>query len=174
MSYRQWEIAATELSDTQRAGLEYWRSLPAHADTGMPLSSSFELLRVPAPILPTTHVVDVIDDGRAFRYRFWGSGFRAYLGYDGTGMSTDDLHPDEIREPVRQAYLDVVNARKPLAMLSEFERGGHRPRQGFQRFIRFPLADADGNVGQVVSLVEFLMDYYEAQELLDAINRDGE
>lgn len=174
MSYRQWEIAATELSDTQRAGLEYWQSLPVQADTGMPLSSSFELLRVPAPILPTTHVVDVIDGGRAFRYRFWGSGFRAYLGYDGTGMSTNDLHPPEIREPVRQAYLDVVNARHPLAMLSEFERGGHRPRQGFQRFIRFPLANPDGSVAQVVSLVEFLMDYYEAQELLNAINRDGE
>lgn len=172
MSYRQWEIAATELSDTQRAGLEYWLSLPAHADTGMPLSSSFELLRLPAPILPTTHVVDVLDGGRAFRYRFWGSGFRAYLSYDGTGMSTDDLKPAEIREPVRRAYLDVVNARKPLAMLSEFERGGHRPRQGFQRFIRFPLAAADGSVSQVVSLVEFLMDFYEAQTLLDAINAD--
>ena len=58
-------------------------------------------------------------------------------------------------------------------MLSEFARGD-TPRQGFQRFIRFPLASEDGGVAQVVSLVEFLMNYHQAQELIDAINRqDG-
>lgn len=173
MVYRQWEIAVSELSPMQRAGLEYWQGLPAHADTAMPLKSSFELMRVPAPVLPTTHVVDVLDGGRAFRYRFWGSGFRSFLGYDGTGMSTDDLIPVEIRDPVRKAYLDVVTARRPLAMLSEFARGDN-PRQGFQRFIRFPLAAEDGSVAQVVSLVEFLLDYRDAQELIASINREDE
>ena len=172
MSYRQWEIAIEELSPVQRAGLTYWRSQPTHADTAMPLKSSFELLRIPAPILPTTHVVDVIDAGPAFRYRFWGSGFRAYLCYDGTGMSTDDLMPLEIRAPVRKAYLDVVNARRPLAMLSEFARGD-TPRQGFQRFIRFPLVAEDGSVAQVVSLVEFLIDDYDAQKLIGTINAES-
>ncbi|MBO6519027.1 MAG: hypothetical protein JJ900_13415 [Rhodospirillales bacterium] len=174
MSYRQWEIAETELSDVQRAGLAYWRSLPVYAATRMPLKSSFDLMQIPGQILPTTHVVDVLDAGRAFRYRFWGSGFRAYLGYDGTGMSTDDLMPLEIREPVRKAYLDVMLARRPLAMLSEFARGDIKPRQGFQRFIRFPLTDEDGNVAQVVSLVEFLMDYHDAQKLIEALGNDDE
>lgn len=172
MSYRQWEIAETELSDVQRAGLAYWRGLPVHGTTAMPLTSSFDLMQIPGQILPTTHVVDVLDDGRAFRYRFWGSGFRAYLGYDGTGMSTDDLKPTEIQEPVRKAYLDVVLARRPIAMLSEFARGDIRPRQGFQRFIRFPLADQAGNVAQVVSLVEFLMEYHDAQKLIETLGDD--
>ncbi len=173
MSYRQWEIAVTELSDLQRAGLEYWRSLPPLGGTAMPLAANFNLMRVPATLLPTTHIVDVINGGRDFCYRFWGSGFRAYLGYDGTGMTTATLLPIEIRDPARKAYADVVKARAPLAMLSEFARGGDKPRQGFQRFIRFPLADQDGNVCQVVSLVEFLMDYYEAQKLIAALNLDG-
>jgi hypothetical protein len=173
MSYRQWVIADSELSDAQRAGLEYWRGLPVHSGTEMPAASDFDLLGIPTSILPTTHIVDVINDGNDFRYRFWGSGFRAYLGYDGTGMSTATLMPAEIREPVRKAYADVVHARAPLAMLSEFERGGDMPRQGFQRFIRFPLAGPDGTVAQVVSLVEFLMDYHDAHNLIAAINRDG-
>jgi len=170
MSYRQWEIAVSELSDMQRDGLAYWRSLPLHRDTGMPLTSSFDLMQLPAPILPTTHIVDVINGGTDFRYRFWGSGFRAYLGYDGTGISTETLMPVEIRDPVRKAYADVVNARAPLAMLSEFARGRDLPRQGFQRFIRFPLAGPDGSVRQVVSLVEFLMDFHEAQTLIANLN----
>lgn len=173
MSYRQWEIAFTELSDAQRAGLEYWRSLPRPAGTTMPLASSFDLMRVPAALLPTTHIVDVLNGGQDFCYRFWGSGFRAYLGYDGTGMSTGTLLPVEIRAPVRKAYADVVNAGKALAMLSEFKRGGDMPHHGFQRFIRFPLADSNGDTAQVVSLVEFLMDPQEAQKLIAAINRDG-
>jgi len=173
MSYRQWEIAVSELSEMQREGLEYWRSLPSYRNTAMPLVSSFDLMQLPAPALPTTHIVDVINGGADFHYRFWGSGFRAYLGYDGTGISTQTLMPVEIREPVRKAYADVVNARAPLAMLSEFARGRDLPRQGFQRFIRFPLAGDDGNVRQVVSLVEFLMDFHEAQVLIDTINRDG-
>lgn len=133
----------------------------------MPLTSDFDLMRIAPAVLPTTHIVDVIDGGTEFRYRFWGSGFREYLGYDGTGRSTKDLLPTEIREPVRQAYADVVKARAPLSMLSEFARGGSSARQGFQRFIRLPLAARDGSVAQVVSLVEFMMTYYDARALLD-------
>ncbi|WNK00419.1 hypothetical protein L2D14_03090 [Thalassospiraceae bacterium LMO-JJ14] len=171
MSYRQWEIAGSELSELQLSGLEYWRSLPAYKNTGIPLTSSFDLMRLPATILPTTHIVDVINNGQDFRYRFWGSGFRAYLGYDGTGISTETLLPVEIREPVRKAYADVVRARAPLAMLSEFARGGNLPRQGFQRFIRFPLVDETGNVKQVVSLVEFLINNHQAQQLIEDLGK---
>jgi len=170
MGYRQWEIAVSELSEMQRDGLKYWHSLPPYRDTAMPLVSDFDLMQIPAPILPTTHVVDVINGGKDFRYRFWGSGFRAYLGYDGTGTSTETLMPVEIRDPVRRAYADVVNARAPLAMLSEFARGRDLPRQGFQRFVRLPLVGPDGDVRQVVSLVEFLMDYHEAQTLISTLN----
>jgi len=173
MSYRQWEISVTEISEMQQAGLAYWRSLPRQPGTDMPLASDFDLMNIPARILPTTHIVDVIDGGKDFRYRFWGSGFRDFLGYDGTGMSTASLMPIDIREPVRKAYLDVVKARSPLAMLSEFARGGDVQRQGFQgfqQFIRFPLASRDGNVQQVVSLVEFLMDYQQAQKLIADLN----
>lgn len=146
MRYRQWEITFSELSDLQRAGLKYWQNLPQYAQSGMPLGSTFDLMKVPPGILRTTHVVDVLNEGREFRYRFWGSGFRDYLGYDGTGMSTDTLMPVEIREPVRNAYAEVVQTRTPLAMISEFARGREQPRQGFQRFIRLPLVNDKSDV----------------------------
>lgn len=173
MRYRQWEITFSELSDLQRAGLKYWQNLPQYAQSGMPLGSTFDLMKVPPGILRTTHVVDVLNEGREFRYRFWGSGFRDYLGYDGTGMSTDTLMPVEIREPVRNAYAEVVQTRTPLAMISEFARGREQPRQGFQRFIRLPLVNDKSDVIQIVSLVEFLMEDHKAQELIDTINRQS-
>lgn len=166
VAYRQWDIAFEETSSAQRQGLDYWRRLPEVGDSTMPAVADFDLLEVPASILPTTHVIDVLDGGEDFRFRFWGSGFRNFLGYDGTGMSTRDLMPEDIRDPVRAAYRHVMEARRPIAMLSEFERTGSYRQQGFQRFIRMPLAAPDGSVGRIVSLVEFLMDYHAAQKLI--------
>ncbi len=169
MAYRQWEIPLDEVSETQRAGLAYWRSLPSVADSAMPAVADFDLMRLPYQSLPTTHVVDVLNDGNDFRYRFWGSGFRDYFGYDATGQSTETLMPVDIREPVRAAYRTAAERRQPMALLSEFQRGTTAPQQGFQRFLRLPLAASDGSVERIVSLVEFLMAEHEAQKFIEQI-----
>lgn len=166
MSYRQWEIESDQLSQDQSACLEYWDSLPKQPPHDIPVYSDFELFGLPPASLPTTHIVDVINDGQDFKYRFWGSGFRDYLGYDGTGISTADLKPAEIADPVRAAYKSVVEKARPLAMISEFQRGTTAPISGFQTFIRLPLANADGAVCQVVSVVEFQMDNHEVLKLI--------
>lgn len=170
MAYRQWEIELELISEDQKAALAYWQSLPKCGPLSIPMTSSLELAKLPSAALPTTHLVDVLDGGREFRYRFWGSGFRDYLGYDGTGTSTADLKPAEIAEPVRDAYRSVVNDPRPYAMLSEFERGSPSSRLGFQRFIRFPLGGKDGSVAQVLSVVEFLMDNRTARKLVSEMN----
>lgn len=158
MSYRQWEIDKDQISDNQKAALAYWESLKKTEPLSIPVFQDFDLAYLPFESLPTTHIVDVLNGGQDFKYRFWGSGFRSYLGYDGTGMSTRDLKPTEIADPVRAAYQTVVNNPRPFAMISEFQRGTTAPITGFQTFIRFPLADQDGNVSRIVSVVEFQMD----------------
>ncbi len=171
MVYRQWEIPLEDTSAAQQAALAYWRSLPASA-AGMPLARDFELMRLPADLLPTTHLVDVLNGGEDFRFRFWGSGFRAYFGYDGTGRTTAELNPLEIREPVCAVYRAVVADPRPVAQLSEFNRGEISPQKGFQRILRLPLAAPDGSVQRIASLVEFLMDHRAAQSLIEQINRE--
>ena len=172
MSYRQWEIEPDQISDDQRASLVYWESLAKQAPHAIPAIEDFDLFQLPPAVLPTTHVVDVLNDGRDFRFRFWGSGFRDYLGYDGTGLSTEDLKPSAIAEPVRAAYKTVVDEARPFAMISEFQRGATTQITGFQTFIRLPLANADGSVGQIVSVVEFQMNDHEAQKLVADMGRD--
>ncbi len=169
MSYRQWEIDADQISDDQKASLAYWESLPMQPPLSIPFIDDFELWQLPSAVLPTTHVVDVLDGGKNFHFRFWGSGFRDYLGYDGTGISTQELKPADIAEPVRAAFKTVVENARPFAMISEFQRGATAPIQGFQKFIRLPLAKADGTIGQVVSIVEFQMDDFEARQLISEI-----
>lgn len=166
MSYRQWEIDVEQISEDQKAGLAYWASLTKQEPLSIPFIADFDMFKLPPALLPTTHVVDVLNDGHDFYFRFWGSGFRDYLGYDGTGISTQELKPDAIAEPVRAAFQTVVQNARPFAMLSKFQRGTTAQIAGFQKFIRLPLANADGSVGQVVSLVEFQMDDYEARQMI--------
>lgn len=164
MTYRQWEIPFDALSDRQRRAHDYWMSLAGSED--LPRISDFELLKCPLESVPLIHIVDVIDKGNEFRYRFWGSGFWDHLGYDGTGLHSKDLRPQQIVEPVRAAYRKVYNEKRAIAMMSEFERGKSEDMLGFQRFLRLPLMAETGEVGQVVSVVEFLQDYYESQSII--------
>jgi hypothetical protein len=166
MSYRQWEIEPDQISQDQRACLAYWESLPKQPPHDIPHQGAFQLFGLPPASLPTTHIVDIIDDGQDYKYRFWGSGFRDYLGYDGTGISTADLKPDEIAIPVREAYRLVMEKARPVAMISEFQRGTTAPIRGFQTFIRLPLANDDGVVSQIVSVVEFQMNNLEVLKLI--------
>jgi len=166
MSYRQWEIEADQISDDQKASLAYWETLPMQPPLSIPFIKAFELWQLPPAVLPTTHVVDVLNNGQDFQFRFWGSGFRSYLGYDGTGISTEDLRPIEIAEPVRDAFKILVQNTRPFAMISEFQRGTTAPITGFQKFIRLPLAKDDGSLGQIVSIVEFQMDDFEVRQLI--------
>lgn len=170
MKYQQWEVPLEALSPQQYQAFEYWQSLAAPG--GVPLFSDFELLACPTGALPLIHIVDVLDGGEEFKYRYWGSGFRNHLGYDGTGRVIGDLRPVEIVEPVRDANRRVMRERRAMAMMSEFERGVRASSMGFQRFLRLPLATPDGDIGQIVSVVEFLQNYHESQKIISKY--DGE
>ena len=174
MSYRQWEIDVDQISDDQKASLAYWESLPMQSPLSIPFNNDFELWQLPPAVLPTTHVVDVLNDGQDFHFRFWGSGFRDYLGYDGTGISTQKLKPVEIATPVRDAFKTVVQNTRPFAMISEFQRGTTAPITGFQKFIPLPLANVDGSLGQIVSIVEFQMDDFKVRQLIQDITSTEE
>lgn len=164
MTYRQWEIPFDALSKRQKSAHDYWATL---IESGhLPKISDFELLKCPLESIPLIHIVDVIDGGNEFQYRFWGSGFRNHLGYDGTGLHSKDLRPKQIVDPVRAAYRKVVAEGRAIAMMSEFERGKSADMLGFQRFVRLPLITESGEIGQVVSVVEFLQDYRDSQSII--------
>ena len=164
MTYRQWEIPLDALSKRQKSAHDYWATLMVSGS--LPKISDFELLKCSLESVPSIHIVDVIDSGNEFQYRFWGSDFRDHLGYDGTGLHSKDLRPQQIVDPVRAAYRKVVAEGRAIAMMSEFERGKSADMLGFQRFMCLPLVTELGEVGQVVSVVEFLQDYRDSQSII--------
>ncbi len=167
MAYRQWEIAIEAASHLQREALAYWRSLIVDKTLGMPWAADFELMHLPPAVIPTTHVADVLNGGEDFRFRFWGSGFKNFMGDDCTGKSPNDLMPIATRKPVCENLRQIVETGRVIAIMSEFERAGGAQTVGFQRIVRMPLAAPDRTVGQIVTLAEFLMDEHEALKLIE-------
>ncbi|MBT6094909.1 MAG: hypothetical protein HOH04_08505 [Rhodospirillaceae bacterium] len=167
MGYRQWEISIDAASHLQREGLAYWRSLIFDKTLDMPWIADFDLMGMPPALLPTTHIVDVLNGGEDFRFRFWGSGFRNFMGEDCTGKSPNDLMPIDTRKPVCDNLQQIVDSRRAIAIMSEFERAGGAQTLGFQRIIRMPLAAPDRSVGQIVTLTQFLMEDREALKLIE-------
>lgn len=175
MIYRQNITSFDSASDPQKRALAYCQSLQ-QGDQSPPLYTAFKLIELPARILPTTHLVDVLDGGQEFRFRYWGSGMTEFLGYDATGKTTEDLIPTTMGDRVREVFRSMVSSKQALAMMSEFERP-NSGIVGFQKFIRVPLAAADGTVAQILSVVEFLVDRYAARDLLSGttdLDRTGD
>lgn len=92
--------------------LDYWNDLPKSggvADTMVvdPLSL--------VPALGSLILLDVIDQGRDFRYSLYGSRIAQVSGFDMTGKSLSDLPTETpIQSFFRAGYLGVVRHRLPL------------------------------------------------------------
>lgn len=66
------------------------------------------------PILPSLAVVEVLQDGTAFRYRLVGSRIVQIAGRNATGLMLDgDLYGAELSRMI-SPYLSVVRARAPV------------------------------------------------------------
>lgn len=68
----------------------YWARCRGNAFA--PAWDDFRLIELPPNIIPFVRVADVIDGGRDFRYRFWGTGLGAVRALDRTGVRLSEIH----------------------------------------------------------------------------------
>jgi len=166
-SLQQWEVPLDQLSELQIRALRYWQDLKG--DREMPEAKEFELMKLPTAALRMTLLVDVLSEGEDFNYRFWGSGFWDYMGYDLTGKTVSGhIMPEAIRPSILSAFRKVYRERREIAMVSKLIRGDSNAI-GFQQIIRYPLMSPEGEVSQIFSHIEFLHDQFEAQKFYEEI-----
>ncbi|MEX0695772.1 MAG: hypothetical protein WD075_15110 [Rhodospirillales bacterium] len=105
---------------------------------------------MPAIVLPQTLVVDVVDGGQDYRYRFWGSDYTDNYGIDETGLLLSEcVGPNFIKATKLQ--LQVVLERK---MPCAFDVAIRAPRSGVIQTkinLRLPLMDTPGEVTKILS-----------------------
>lgn len=91
---------------------DYW--LSKRAGRFAPAWRDLHLVDLPAELISFLSVVDVLENGEVFRYRFFGTGHGRYHWADYTGKTTDDIEPPEIGRMVHWEYTEVVHRRVPL------------------------------------------------------------
>ena len=144
------EIALDALSDDLRRVLDYWRT-----GGGEELRcgwNDFHLDHLPPRLLPTTLVVDVMDDPAMNTFRFWGSGMAFIHGADMTGKTTGSLQPPEFAKAVQDHHAGIAANPVASATLYGFERHGRFEHT--QNVLRLPLSDDGRSVSHIVVVIE--------------------
>ena len=136
------------LADT----LELWKNW---ADgRAAPTWRDVDLMQLPSTLAPQTLVVDVIDGGRDYRYRYWGTMYTDQFGFDDTGnLLSNSVGPNFI-QMAREQLRKVVDDAKPHA----FDVAIRAPRTGLQQTkinLRLPIMDEPSVVSKVITVSIF-------------------
>lgn len=132
------------------AAVEAWRAWAGEA--AAPSWADVVLPELPAKLLPTTVVVDVVDGigGGDYRYRFWGTGMRDLFGTDETGNLLSETLLSPFRE-VTFEQLDLVRETgEPV-----FYRIDLRQPNGIAAVkwnVRLPVMDRPGEVTKIITV----------------------
>ncbi len=159
-------VPIDDLPESLRPVHNYWRQLKG--DRIAPTWPEFDLMQIPLSMLRFTMVKDVETDPRAYRYRFFGSGFVDMNGSDLTQKTTDDMANRNFSAAIR-ASLDAFTQQFEPRFYRVTTRIGHQ-REEVQSLFRLPLSNDQKQVTSIVSIVSDHVDkhhYHEIQSTSD-------
>lgn len=119
-------------------------------DKPAPAWKDVSLLDVPARLLPTSTVVDVLDGGADYSYRFWGTGMSDLFAVDETGKRmSQTLRPGFLKATFEQLGA-VIDGGEPA-----YFRVTMRQPNGVAALklnLRLPVMDLPGEVTKLVTV----------------------
>ncbi|MEQ8442926.1 MAG: hypothetical protein RIM33_15175 [Alphaproteobacteria bacterium] len=132
---------------TLRTFHEKCQELPRHPDNGLALISSFDVVSFSKTIGYLIYI-DVVNGGRDFYYRVYGSRIAQFSGFDLTGQTLAQSHPPEAsRKFMLETYRAVLRRRHVLFTI-------HSPPKNFliatwSRLL-VPMSGDDGEVSRLL------------------------
>lgn len=141
----------TGFGDTAPTGrlaqlLAYWQRLKPG---GLPSRRDIDLMGMNPAILPHVFLVDVLDSGQRFRWRFIGAHIVRHAGTDDTGLDLDISVTPHMRSTIIGHYQQVVRERQPLCHRGNFV-GRDRRSYHYERLLLPVLADDGASVDTVL------------------------
>lgn len=121
-------------------------------DRPAPAWVDIELFMLPPPVLPYVTVVDVIDGGADFKYRFWGTGLTDLFGYDETGNTLSGCRLPHSQVLRFSQFRPVVDDCRPYLFLTLFEQVEGIVAEKFN--LRLPIVDKPGEVTKIITFSE--------------------
>lgn len=145
----------------------YWDGL--RGGRFAPAWGAFQLIDLPAAIIPYMRVADVIDGGADFRYRFWGTGLSFVRALDRTGKRLSAI--DSPRTPAAlEEYRRIVREKRGFA--SVYDARTHLPGAGLHApCIRLPLSSDGETVDKIACYTDFETDSADWRQYFDISKR---
>ena len=147
-------VARTALdvvSPRLRAFLAYWAELRGERE--MPARAEFDVRDVPRPIVAHLILLDVLDGGRAFRYRVVGTGVVAEIGREFTGETVEQYRRNHEGSSVQEGYAEVVRTGRANLYHGNL-RDQDREHVVYER-LAVPFAGPDGGVSAILACFDF-------------------
>jgi hypothetical protein len=141
------DAAASDMPAELTGVLDYWRN--ACDGRFAPAWNKFHLDEVDPAVVPRCTVVDVIDGGRDFVYRFWGTARVKLHQFDMTGKSIFDFRPEELAESAAHQFNAVLASRR-ASWFTVVASGDAEDTFTFW-FLRLPISDDGETVNKIVS-----------------------
>ncbi len=99
-------------------------------------------------------VKDIVDDGREYRNRFWGTRVAEAFVFVGTGLLLHEYYDARHVEQLRKLYEIVVAEKRPIRLHGEAEFFADREYVRFEA-AHMPLYDDDGKPSHVIMAYDF-------------------
>ncbi len=122
------------------------------------LGKTFKLDDLDFVIIPCISIVDVIDGGKDYYYRFWGTRNVEVKGLEMTGKLLSDGPLPQVINYGFQQFSKVIKRREPTAFI--YHGPYHSPIQRQQTTYRFPLS-SDGEI------VDGILSYQDLNNQVD-------
>lgn len=131
---------------------ELWKQWAAGRSA--PMWRDVDMLALPPELIPQTVVVDIVDGGEDFRYRFWGTGYADHYGIDETGnLLSESIGPSFIEATFKQLH-DVMTQNRPVAFEVSIRTTLTHTLQ-HKVNLRLPIEGTPGNVSKIMTVSHF-------------------
>ncbi len=134
--------------------LKYWTE--KRGTRAYPTWDDIELMDMFA-IADSMIVKDVIDGGRDFLNRYWGSGMTRSAGFDGTGKLHTDLYTSQPEGPQFETYLATINNGAPIVVHRDSSFIAGREYVTYDA-LHVPIGHAErGEITHLITVHDFVM-----------------
>jgi hypothetical protein len=135
-------------SSSLATALSLWESW--RGSKKAPTWQDVELYEFPSSLLPMVTVVDVLDDGRDFKYRFWGSELSRLFGREETGLLLSEHAVSESGKIRFSQFKEVISRFQPALFMTIFEKSEGSIAKKLN--LRLPIADEPDKVTKIITL----------------------
>lgn len=156
--YSSREVRIEDVMETGcRLVYGYWNDL--RGVRFAPAWGAFRLVDLAPQVIPYVRVADVIDGGRDFRYRFWGTGLSAVRALDRTGVCLSEIDSPRTQTALAE-YRRIVTEKRGFAFVYN-ARGGQDRLSLHAPSVRLPLSSDGETVDKIVCYTDFDTDGVE-------------